>query len=69
MTSGIRTRFQVDEIGAVGGADLHSSVTGDNSGVIVSDRKDDVKIKAGSQIDLAIGPRTDQQQVGAAPTM
>src|SRR6185437_7534242 len=31
--------LQVDELGAVGGADLHSSITGDNSGIIVSDRK------------------------------
>lgn len=49
--------LQVDELGAVGGADLHSSIGGDNSGVIVSDRKDNIKIATGSQIDIAIGPR------------
>jgi hypothetical protein len=60
--------LQVDELGAVGGADLHSSITGDNSGVIVSHRKDNVKITAGSQIDVAIGPPTNQQ-VGSGPAM
>jgi hypothetical protein len=60
--------LQVDELGAVGGADLHSSIAGDNSGVIVSDRKDSIKITAGSQIDLAIGPSMNQQ-IGSAPAM
>jgi hypothetical protein len=63
-----RNVLQVDELGAVGGADLHSSITGDNSGVIVSDRKDNVRITAGSQIDIAIGPPMNQQ-IGEAPTM
>ncbi len=54
--------LQVDELGAVGGADLHSSIAGDNSGVIVSNHKSNIKLAAGSQIDLAIGPRMDRQQ-------
>jgi hypothetical protein len=54
--------LQVDELGAVSGADLHSSIAGNNSGVIVSNRKSNIKLAAGSQIDLAIGPRMDRQQ-------
>lgn len=61
--------LQVDELGAIGGADLHSSITGDNSGVIVSGRKDSIKIATGSQIDIAIGPRTKEQQDDGGPAM
>jgi hypothetical protein len=44
----------VDEVGAVSGADLHSRVTSDNSGVFISAKKDDVKLSGGSELTLAI---------------
>ena len=44
----------VDDLGVVSGVDLHSRIAGDNSGVFVSNTRDDVKIHAGSQMELAI---------------
>jgi len=46
--------YQIDEIGAVHDADLHSSITDANSGVLVSTKKDDVKLVAGSRLSLAV---------------
>ena len=46
--------YQIDEIGAVHDADLHSSITDANSGVLVSTKKDDVKLAAGSRLSLAV---------------
>lgn len=60
-SSRVRTRdiwtpntHKVDEIGVVSGADLHSSVTSENSAVISSTKKKDVTIDKGSEIDLVI---------------
>jgi len=47
----------IDEQGAMSGVDLHSRIAGANSGVFVSNRKDDVKLNAGSQLSLAIAAR------------
>jgi hypothetical protein len=44
----------IDEIGAVPHVDLHSKITSGNSGVFVSTDRDDVKLKAGSELGLAI---------------
>jgi hypothetical protein len=44
----------IDEIGAFSHVDLHSRITSNNSGVFVSTDKDDVKLKAGSEIGFAI---------------
>lgn len=45
---------RIDQINAVGGVDLHSRIAGQNSGVFVSTKKDDVKLAAGSELALAI---------------
>jgi hypothetical protein len=46
--------LQVDEVGALHDVDLHSRIAGDNSGVFVTTKKDDVKLAAGSRLSLAI---------------
>jgi hypothetical protein len=43
-----------DQINAMSGVDLHSRIAGQNSGVFVAKKKDDVKISAGSELALAI---------------
>jgi hypothetical protein len=58
--------YQVDEIGAVHNADLHSNITGDDSGVFVSTKKDDVKLAAGSRLSLAIAQQNGGTQSSAA---
>ena len=40
----------------VSGVDLHSKISSQNSGVFVSMKKNDVKLKAGSEIQFAIAP-------------
>lgn len=47
--------LQVDELEAVSGVDLHSRVASKNSGTLVSTRKKDIKLPAGSELALAIG--------------
>lgn len=47
---------QVDDVGVLNGVDLHSRVNGDNSGVFVATKKNDVKFAARSQFALAIAP-------------
>lgn len=67
-----RNTYQVDQIGAVSGADLHSRIAARNSAVISSDKKSDVKIIAGSRIDMAIAkqPQWHQSnQNNSSPTM
>jgi hypothetical protein len=44
----------IDEIGALPGVDLHSRVTSQNSGVLVSSSGHDVKLKYGTEIALAV---------------
>jgi len=58
--------LQVDEIGAISGFDLHSSIAGTNSGVFVSAKKDHVKLSDNTQISLAIAPRGRNQMSGGA---
>jgi hypothetical protein len=53
--------LQVDEIGAMHDVDLHSRIVGDNSGVFVTNKKDDVKLAAGSQFSLAIAATKGNQ--------
>jgi hypothetical protein len=45
---------QIDQIGALSHVDLHSRIASNNSGVFVSTDRDDVKLKAGSEIGFAI---------------
>jgi hypothetical protein len=49
--------LQVDQITALSGVDLHSRIAGQNSGVFVTTKKNDVKLDKGSELLLAIGPR------------
>jgi hypothetical protein len=46
----------VDEIDALPGVDLHSKIASNNSGVLVSTSKHDMKLKWGSEIALAVAP-------------
>jgi hypothetical protein len=49
----------VQEPNAVSGVDLHSDIASNDSAVFVSARKHDVKVPAGSELKLAIGPASD----------
>ncbi len=50
-----------DQEGVASGVDLHSEIGSQNSGVFVSTKKDDVKLKQGSQIQFAIAPAHSTQ--------
>lgn len=54
--------LQVDEIGALSGVDLHSRIASQNSGVLVSTKKDDIKLKPGTELALAIAPENANQE-------
>jgi hypothetical protein len=47
---------KVDQVGVAANVDLHSNVASKNSGVFVSTKKDDVKIVAGTEIQVAVAP-------------
>jgi hypothetical protein len=51
-----RSIHAVDQIDALSGVDLHSRITSQNSGVLVSTKKDDIKLKRGTEFALAIAP-------------
>ena len=48
---------QVDQIGALPGVDLHSSIGSTDSGVFVATSKDDFKVQRSSRLSLAIAAR------------
>lgn len=52
---------QLDQQDVLPGVDLHSKIASQNSGVFVSTKKDDVKLRQGSEIEFAIGPATNGQ--------
>jgi hypothetical protein len=52
--------LQIDQVGVLSGIDLHSRIGGENSGVLVSSKKSDVKLREGSNFQLAIGAGTTQ---------
>ncbi|MGB6721967.1 MAG: hypothetical protein WBE72_14310 [Terracidiphilus sp.] len=54
-----RQTLRVDEIGVESDVDLHSGIAGANSGVLVSTKKDDVKLAAGSRLSLAIAEKNN----------
>ena len=58
--------YQIDEIGAVNDVDLHSSITDANSGVLVSTKKDDVKLVAGAGSLLPSPFNNDEVQNSAS---
>lgn len=45
----------VDQLDVLPGVELHSRIAGNNSGVFVTKKKDDVKLSGGSELALAIG--------------
>ncbi len=49
----------VEQLNVVSGVDLHSEIASNDSAVFVSTKKHDVKVPAGSDLKLAIGPATD----------
>lgn len=56
--------LEVDQLNVVPGVDLHSSIASQNSGVLVSTKKDDVKLIRGSQVQLAVAPLATQANTG-----
>lgn len=55
---------KVDEPDALRNTDLHSAITSKNSGVLVSTKEDDIKLKKGTELALAI--TADKNQQGAS---
>ena len=53
--------MKVDEIDALHNVDLHSNVKSKNSGVLVSKKDDDIKLKPGTELALAIAGENPQQ--------
>lgn len=51
---------QVDQLNAMSGIDLHSRIGSQNSGVLVSTKKDDIKLKNGTELALAIAAQGEQ---------
>jgi len=60
------TTLRMDQIDAVSGVDLHSDIASADSGVLVSKKKDDVKLGGGIQMVLAIGAEKSGQQGATA---
>jgi hypothetical protein len=52
---------QVDQLHALKGVDLHSKVTSKNSGVLVSTSEDDIKLRKGTELALAVADQNAQQ--------
>lgn len=57
--------LQMDQIGVTKDVDLHSKISSHNSGVFVSTKKDDVKLRAGSELQFAIAPANNQSATSA----
>lgn len=53
--------LQIDQVGVLSGVDLHSRIAGSNSGVLVSTKSNDLKLRQGSGIQFAIGPAGSSQ--------
>jgi uncharacterized lipoprotein YbaY len=51
--------LNVEQLNAVSGVDLHSEIASNDSAVFVSTKKRDVKVPAGTEFKLAIGPASD----------
>ena len=49
----------VEQLNAVSGVDLHSEIASNDSVVFVSTKKHDVKVPAGTELKLAIGPASE----------
>jgi hypothetical protein len=55
--------LRVDQVNALSGVDLHSAIASPNSAVFVSNKKDDVKLIAGSQIVVAIAAQQGNNEM------
>ena len=53
--------LQVDQINVLNGIDLHSRIAAKDSGVLVSKKKDNMKLESGSEFALAIAERASGQ--------
>lgn len=54
--------IKVDELDALHDVDLHSNLNSRNSGVLVSTKEDDIKLKSGTELALAIAETGHDQQ-------
>jgi hypothetical protein len=57
----------VQQLNVVSGVDLHSEIASNDSAVFVSTKKHDVKVPAGSELKLAIGPASASASTNSAP--
>jgi hypothetical protein len=57
-----KATLAIDEIDALPGVELHSRIAGNNSGVFVTKKKDDVKLSGGSELALAIAAQGNTEQ-------
>ena len=55
--------LKVDQASVATGLELHSRAASDNSGVILSSKKKDVKLSAGYEMALAISSQTNDQPI------
>ncbi len=53
--------LQVDQVGAFSGTDLHSAIAANDSAILVSHNKDNMKLSDQTQLSLAIGPSGSNQ--------
>ncbi len=58
--------LQMDQVNVAPGVDLHSKISSQNSGVFVAVQKDDIKLRQGSELQLAIAPAVSGQ-VSSSP--
>ena len=58
--------LQMDQVNVAPGVDLHSTISSQNSGVFVAVQKDDIKLRQGSELQLAIAPAVSGQ-VSSSP--
>ena len=58
--------LQLDQVGALSGVDLHSRIAGRESGVFISNRKDNMKLSNQSQLSIAIAPQSSTNMAAAA---
>lgn len=54
-----------DQVGVIKGVDLHSRISSQNSGVLVSSSKDDVKLPRGTDLSLALASGNGQSASAA----
>lgn len=53
--------LQIDQLNALSGVELHSQIASNNSGIFLTNKKDDVRLPAGTELELAIASRHSSQ--------